>query len=108
MWIRIVRLIEKEMVLCFATEKCNLWLKYKNKDNEIIEYSIKDTYDIEMENLEFNDKNIIAFDTWNKEIKDSLKDSPQRFEEPLKSRLDLLEEKVLDLEQEVEALKKAG
>jgi len=45
-------------------------------------------------------------DTWDSKSDISLKDSPQRFEERPKSELELLQERVLQLEQKVEILKK--
>lgn len=46
-------------------------------------------------------------DSWDSEKKESLKDSPKRFEEPPKSKFELLKEKVLQLEQDLIELKKA-
>ena len=41
-------------------------------------------------------------DTWDFENNVSLKDSPKRFEEPPKTRLDLIEEKLLEIEKKLE------
>jgi len=45
-------------------------------------------------------------DNWDSKNNISLKDSPKRFEKPPKSELELLEEKVLQLEQKIEKLEK--
>lgn len=102
MWIRILKDYNgKEVVFGIASNPINL--RYKSGD---IIYSKEDYYDLELSIEEYQALGVKCYDSWNKETKTNIKDSYLRDVIPEKTELELLKERVDEMDLKIKNLEK--
>lgn len=86
-------------------DACTNLKNIRTKDDGIEINPSLTTY-IEMNEIEFMNKNILVGDTWNYELDDSIKDSNLRSLPKIKKPIDLANDKIQELETRISELEK--